>query len=139
MNIIPAYLPTISLHVLHEVNSVHTVGAIETFHPLIRVLSSLQCDPHNLRCASKVNLQVLVSIVVLRGPGSHVSTAATSMKPSEEWGMVGVVKRRGCDHAISDSTILHSHWSVAKCTCEEKEQDLLSNELTIDGQIATIR
>ena len=36
--------------------------------------------------------------------------------------MVGVVKRRGCDHAISDSPILHSHWSVAKFTCEEKEQ-----------------
>ena len=112
------YLPVITFFILWKVHSVHAMRHIVLFHPLVSVLSPLGRDPDDLWRSAKVNLQPLVPIVVLRGPGPNIPSAATTVKTTEVGGMVNIPNRRCCDHVIFYAARLHSHWSVTECAYE---------------------
>ena len=110
------HLDAVSLHIRHKMDSIQTVHQKVLRHPLVRVLSSLGRDPNDLCRSTKVNLQPLVTIVVLRGPRAHVTTTTSPVQAGEEWTVVVVPFRGRRDKVILDFSVLHSHGEVTQAT-----------------------
>ena len=110
------YLPVITFFILCKVHPVQTVRHIVLGHPLVGVLSSLGRDSDDLCRSAKVNLQPLITSVVFRGPGPHIAAPTPAMETGAMCGVIGIPLRRGCDHVISETARLHSHWPVTECT-----------------------
>ena len=119
-------LDVISFLIGDVMDSIQTVHHKVLRHPLVRVLSSLGRDPNDLCRSTKVNLQPLVTIVVLSRPRAHVTTTPSFVKSREVWAVVVVPSGGGREELVFDSSCLHSHWLVTNVTCRMEGRTLTS-------------